>query len=560
MISVIYPTFNEEKNDFFHQNLMIFKKLESDFKQLTTRSSKSENRKNFEFIFVDGGSKDSTQEICKQKGYEVLDSPGSNRAFRLKIGRRKAKGKMILLHHPRTILDQSSWQDLIKQLSNNNKTWGGFHHQFDEQGFHYNFTSWYSNHVRFKLKEIVYLDHCIFFHNSLMKSSDMPEQPIFEDTLISYHLRKKSPPSLLNGRAITSSVRFKKNGFYKQVYKNQKAKINFFLNKSFKSIDHNYEKGLHLNQDITNLPQKKFDNPRLTAKGEQRASVELKNLKTLWFNTGSLCNLECENCYIESGPRNDQLQFLEVSELVRYLEETKKLQSPLELIGFTGGEPFINPFIIDLITETLKRGFSLLILTNAFKVTKRHHENLLKLKSIYGDKLKLRVSLDHYTKEFHEKERGSDTFDKTMEEIKWLFDNNFCLSLAGRTLTNETSLMAREGYLRLLKDYQIDWNLTPDKLALFPEMDLTKEVPEITTACWDILQKCPQDQMCASERMIVHNKGKTMAEVMPCTLLAYDKQFILGTNLENSQRHVYLNHPFCAQFCVLGGASCSAQK
>ena len=51
---------------------------------------------------------------------------------------------------------------------------------------------------------------------------------------------------------------------------------------------------------------KKFENQKITAKGEPRASVKLNKLKTLWFNTGTLCNLTCDNCYIESSPKNDK--------------------------------------------------------------------------------------------------------------------------------------------------------------------------------------------------------------------------------------------------------------
>ena len=40
----------------------------------------------------------------------------------------------------------------------------------------------------------------------------------------------------------------------------------------------------------------KFRDPERTAKGEQRAHVALRALQTLWINTGSLCNLACENC------------------------------------------------------------------------------------------------------------------------------------------------------------------------------------------------------------------------------------------------------------------------
>ena len=54
----------------------------------------------------------------------------------------------------------------------------------------------------------------------------------------------------------------------------------------------------------------KFRDPIRTAKGEPRATVGLRALDTLWFNTGTLCNLTCGNCYIESSPRNDRLAWL----------------------------------------------------------------------------------------------------------------------------------------------------------------------------------------------------------------------------------------------------------
>jgi len=42
-----------------------------------------------------------------------------------------------------------------------------------------------------------------------------------------------------------------------------------------------------------NAPAKfpKFTSPLWTAKGEPRASIRLRALETLWFNTGPLCNI-----------------------------------------------------------------------------------------------------------------------------------------------------------------------------------------------------------------------------------------------------------------------------
>ena len=52
------------------------------------------------------------------------------------------------------------------------------------------------------------------------------------------------------------------------------------------------------------LDPAKFRDPLVTAKGEARATVGLRALDTLWFNTGTLCNLTCAGCYIGSAPRN----------------------------------------------------------------------------------------------------------------------------------------------------------------------------------------------------------------------------------------------------------------
>ena len=48
---------------------------------------------------------------------------------------------------------------------------------------------------------------------------------------------------------------------------------------------------------------------------------------------------------------------------------------------------------------------------------------------------------------------------------------------------------------------------SPAELVLFPEIDPRADVPEITTASWDVLGKSAGDVMCASSRMIVKRKG-----------------------------------------------------
>jgi hypothetical protein len=92
---------------------------------------------------------------------------------------------------------------------------------------------------------------------------------------------------------------------------------------------------------------------------------------------------------------------------------------------------------------------------------------------------------------------------------------------------------------------------------LFPEMDASRDVPEITEACWGILHRAPESVMCASSRMVVKRRGAERPAVLACTLLAYDERFELGATLADARGPVALNHPHCASFCVLGGAACS---
>ncbi|TDJ08525.1 MAG: radical SAM protein [Deltaproteobacteria bacterium] len=302
----------------------------------------------------------------------------------------------------------------------------------------------------------------------------------------------------------------------------------------------------------------KFSHQEITLEGKPRAYVEFRSPQNIWFNTGTLCNLECSNCYIESSPRNDRLSYLTKLDVLPYLDEIGENNWQLESIGLTGGEPFLNPHIFEILNEILRRGHEVLVLTNAYKVIKRIQKPLLKLKESYGDKLKLRISMDHYTHKIHNLERGEGTLAETLKSFSWLFNQGFKLSIAGRYLSDDTYEGALMGYSELLKGSGIALRLNAKNLIIFPEMNENEDVPEISTACWDILGVNPQDQMCASSRMIVKFKGEDSPKVQACTLLAYDQNFTMAKGLKESFRPVYLNHKFCAKFCVLGGANCSS--
>lgn len=302
----------------------------------------------------------------------------------------------------------------------------------------------------------------------------------------------------------------------------------------------------------------KFRDPLVTARGETRAVVGLKALTTLWFNTGTLCNLSCLNCYIESSPRNDRLVYLTRAEVAGYLDEIARDRLPTHLIGFTGGEPFMNPDMAGILDDTLSRGFEALVLTNAMKPMQKVQPDLLELRQRFGSRLTVRVSLDHYGPGVHEAERGARTWQPTVDGLVWLAREGFEVHVAARLLSGESEAAVRAGFARLFATIGVAIDASdPVRLMLFPEMDAARDVPEITEACWGILGRSPDGIMCSGSRMVVKRKGASSPAVVACTLLPYDPQFELGTTLAEANRPVALNHPYCASFCVLGGAACS---
>jgi hypothetical protein len=183
---------------------------------------------------------------------------------------------------------------------------------------------------------------------------------------------------------------------------------------------------------------------------------------------------------------------------------------------------------------------------------------LLALRERWAARLAIRVSLDHYTRALHEEERGPATWQPTLDGLKWLAANGFNVAVAGRLLSGEPDAAMRQGFARLFAEQGIAIDSeNRERLVVFPEMDAALDVPEIAAGSWDGLGVHPDSLMCASSRMVVKRKGAERPTVVACTLLPYDEAFELGATLAEAGRSVPLNHPHCAQFCVLGAGSCS---
>jgi hypothetical protein len=236
MLSIIISSHNEASNSFFIEALKNIQK-----NQL------------LEVIIVDFKSKDGTLEIIKSAQIEnpnikLIETQLNSRAARLNLGIKEARFEMVLLNHPRSIIEIAGLNYLL--LNAQKLNWGGFTHSFDMSHPLLKFTSWYSNHIRADRRSIFYLDHCIFAKKKLLEMvSFLPAIDIFEDTEISLRLRTQMPGIRLPFIAKTSAVRFHKNGMLKQALLNQYLKISYFFKRDHKKMNSNYEKGLDLNSE-----------------------------------------------------------------------------------------------------------------------------------------------------------------------------------------------------------------------------------------------------------------------------------------------------------------------
>lgn len=226
-LSVVIPTHRENDDSFLLKMAMTYPQTA-----------------NIEYLVIDHGTEDFILKQINRSDFHILKTQLKTRAARLNAGFHAAKGEIVVFHHPRSLIESDAFQHLLENHSQ--ISWGGFTHAFDQQHPGLQWTSWYSNKVRPRLSKIVYLDHCIFFKKHLL-TKDIPDIPIFEDTELSYLLAKSGPPQILPFQSITSSVRFKKNGFFKQALINQKMKILFHLGRSKNKMNEEYEKNLNLN-------------------------------------------------------------------------------------------------------------------------------------------------------------------------------------------------------------------------------------------------------------------------------------------------------------------------
>ena len=138
------------------------------------------------------------------------------------------------------------------------------------------------------------------------------------------------------------------------------------------------------------------------------------------------CNLRCKHCY-QDGYAIKDMDFDTLKKIADEIIGALKKWDMYGRISLTGGEPFTSKHLHRLFQylDDSERIVSIDILTNGTCITDEDIEKLKKYKKLH----QIQISLDGGTAEIHDSIRGKGNFEKAIQTIRKLKQNNIEVAL-----------------------------------------------------------------------------------------------------------------------------------
>lgn len=138
----------------------------------------------------------------------------------------------------------------------------------------------------------------------------------------------------------------------------------------------------------------------------------------------SRCNLNCCHCRAANNDSKVKQRELSTAECKLIIDQLRDQQ--VYVVGITGGEPFARHDIIELIQYCKDCGLQLIIYTNATLI---NDIKARALKRCLDKNDIIHVSLDSSIAEIHNSIRGSNCYDKTINGLRYLSDQELTIRL-----------------------------------------------------------------------------------------------------------------------------------
>ncbi|HEX9204280.1 MAG TPA: radical SAM protein, partial [Vicinamibacteria bacterium] len=264
-------------------------------------------------------------------------------------------------------------------------------------------------------------------------------------------------------------------------------------------------------------------------------------LDTLWFQVaGTLCNIQCAHCFISSSPSNRSHEMLSLETVKRFLAEGEALG--VKEYYFTGGEPFLNREIFEILEAALALG-PVSVLTNGLLLKPESASRLRRLSDASEYSLDLRISIDGWDAATNDPVRGAGTFDRILVGIRNLAEAGLNpVITVTEACEGASTAEGRTRFLAFLRSI----GLTKPRLKVMPLLRLGAESGRTRAyASWESLrgQTLTREEaealVCSSGRMVT-SKG-----VYVCPILIDFPQARMGATLSETLGAFELRYPAC---------------
>lgn len=284
------------------------------------------------------------------------------------------------------------------------------------------------------------------------------------------------------------------------------------------------------------------DEPRVTFRG----------LDELWFQvSGTVCNLACTHCFISCSPQNRSFGFLSLDAVEQGL--AAGVRQGVKEYYFTGGEPFLNRDLPEMLERTLAVGPAS-VLTNGTVLKEEWLRQLQSAdeRSLYS--LEFRVSIDGSTPAMNDPVRGAGAFARAMYGVEQLLAFGFLPIITMTRIWEESedgNVLDEFREVLRARGYRFPRIKVLPSLKLGAEAARTRGYDRFERITPEMWRDYDDAQLICSHSRVITDRG-----VYVCPILLETPAARLSDRLEDSFRPFPVVHGACYT-CWQSGAICT---
>lgn len=177
----------------------------------------------------------------------------------------------------------------------------------------------------------------------------------------------------------------------------------------------------------------------------------------VWFYSNYHCNLTCTYCFTESSPSTPKMA-LDPETIIDLARQSADLG--YTQFGVTGGEPFLLPYIVDVLKELAAIGPTIVISNGTVFGPRR----FARATELAGHDVAIQISLDAPEPDLNDEMRGPENFAKVTEVIPRLVDAGVKVRIATTVEPDRLDLHQHDQLCALHRS----WGITDDDHIVRP--------------------------------------------------------------------------------------------